>query len=960
MNAHHDADTPTLLVADPRSRVVRRVGYCRQGGSCVIESRINRHLYDGVGREVESWDPRLHGSTAKPNQATVYGLSGQPLLTDSVDAGWLLSLLNRAGLPHASWDGRGSRMHCAYDEQQRLLAVTEQAADASPRVVDRFTYGDTGEERAERNQCGRLIRHDDPAGSQGIQQYGLIGAVRVESRRFLIELETPDWPLDIDARDAWLEDQAYVTRHAFLPTGEVEQQHDAMGHLRRFGYDVAGQSAAVWLSLAGDGKTAQCLVSNIRYNAQGQVERETAGNGVISQAFYADEEGRLTRLVSAVEADSPLQDLNYTYDPVGNIIELEDRAQAVSWFNNQRIEPINRYRYDSLYQLVEATGWEVSTPSHGPPLPALLPTPLDPNQRRHYTQRFDYDAAGNLITRHHSGAPGFSMFTSGRSNRSLAQRDDGSLPGEPDIESGFDACGNQRELLRGQTMTWDVRNQLSRVSLVRREDEPGDDECYTYDRPGHRLRKVHIRHTPARELHDEVRYLPSLEIRCQADGGEHHVILAEAGRSSVRVLHWPQGEHAEQLRYNLRDHLGSTTLELDDEAGVLTQEHYYPFGGTACWAGQNEGVAKYKTVRYSGKERDATGLYYYGFRYLATWLQRWISPDPAGDEDGPNRYVMVGNNPINFIDRSGLAGEGSQTVQMMGGIIVMGILALMGAGLGWVGGSAQTGLSVGALVGGALFATMRWLEHRELRPEAVAAKKHAVDQRYEADVRGLVQRLSAGAMLTDEQTARFETFAIAKSKDADDVAVSIYTNLQGKTFGYTGPVATGSEARDLLSTQKNPVPALKRIGHSAMLLRDLSKAYASPSAQRTDETQFESGNFVEVVHPPKGNQTQSASYDTPLMPSANPAPSLPLEIDTTAITPILGNKDRNSRILNATLENLRAGRFNAVTWHPHRNRLWSADLSGFEDSGKRGAYRLMLHHEGGVRYTAIGIWNPHS
>ena len=943
VNAHHDADTPTLLVADPRSRVVRRIGYCRQGGSCVIESRINRHLYDGVGREVESWDPRLHGSTAKPNQATVYGLSGQPVLTDSVDAGWLLSLLNRAGLPHASWDGRGSRMHCAYDEQQRLLAVTEQAADASPRVVDRFTYGDTGEERAERNQCGRLIRHDDPAGSQSIQQYGLIGAVRVESRRFLIELETPDWPLDIDARDAWLEDQAYVTRHAFLPTGEVEQQHDAMGHLRRFGYDVAGQSAAVWLSLAGDGKTAQCLVSNIRYNAQGQVERETAGNGVISQAFYADEEGRLTRLVSAVEADSPLQDLNYTYDPVGNIIELEDRAQAVSWFNNQRIEPINRYRYDSLYQLVEATGWEVSTPSHGPPLPALLPTPLDPNQRRHYTQRFDYDAAGNLITRHHSGAPGFSMFTSGRSNRSLAQRDDGSLPGEPDIESGFDACGNQRELLRGQTMTWDVRNQLSRVSLVRREDEPGDDECYTYDRPGHRLRKVHIRHTPARELHGEVRYLPSLEIRCQADDGEHHVILAEAGRSSVRVLHWPQGEHADQLRYSLRDHLGSTTLELDDEAGVLTQEHYYPFGGTACWAGQNEGVAKYKTVRYSGKERDATGLYYYGFRYLATWLQRWISPDPAGDEDGPNRYVMVGNNPINFIDRFGLVGEVSVFQEVFETVAIAIVSLLVGVGV-----AKLTGITaIGSVTGALLFVTL--LNYRHSQWAATGSKQRMVN---------VANRVG----LTSEETNSFLAFEAAQSKarGSTPMAFALFLMKTGEIFGYGGPKATMEKARKVLADSKNPERDLKPLGYAVKLIRAARKEPSTSAPSGASGTQFESGSPVaESQRAKKGRKTPSSSSVPSLRPYTRTAPSPRLEIDTTAISAILAAEDRDSQIVNRTLEHLREGRFSAVHWHGYGKNLWSADLSGYNEHTGRGAYRLMLHHDKGNKYTVMDIVNPH-
>ncbi len=62
-------------------------------------------------------------------------------------------------------------------------------------------------------------------------------------------------------------------------------------------------------------------------------------------------------------------------------------------------------------------------------------------------------------------------------------------------------------------------------------------------------------------------------------------------------------------------------------------------------------------MRYSGKERDASGLYDYGFRYYAPWLQRWISPDPAGDVDGLNRHGMVGNNPLNFFDDGGLMGH---------------------------------------------------------------------------------------------------------------------------------------------------------------------------------------------------------------------------------------------------------------------------------------------------------------
>jgi insecticidal toxin complex protein TccC len=661
VNAHHHAGTPALSVIDPRTLAVRSVGYCRHPESPVIDPRITRQRFDAAGHLIESWDPRLWGSSPKPNLTKVYGLSGQPLLTDSVDGGWRLSLLDQAGSPGSFWDARGSQRHTEFDEQQRPITVTEQALGELPRLVERLAYGGSDSVFAGRNQCGQLIRHDDPAGVQTFPAYGLGDAVLVEDRRFLADLETPDWPSDIDERETWLEAQSFITRHTYNPGGALQRQIDAMGNVRTFGYDVAGKLSGAWLQMADAGKPPQRLVSDIRYNAHDQVERETAGNGVVTHAEYAANDGRLIRLIrltAAVGNQPPLQELNYIYDPAGNIVELHDRSQPVTHFNSQRIDPINRYRYDSLYQLIEAQGWEVSQPSHGPALPELLPTPLDPNQRRNYTQQFEYDRCGNLITRQHSGAPGFSMFTSVSSNRSLAQRDDGSLPGEPEIALGFDACGNQRELQRGQVMAWDTRNQLSQVTLVKRETEPDDYECYRYDEPGHRLRKVSFAQSSGRTLRNEVRYLPGLEIHRQADGEEHHVVSIEAGRSAVRALHWPEGVHDDQLRYSLSDHLGSSTLELDNEAGVLSQEHYYPFGGTACWAGKSALVAKYKTLRYSGKERDATGLYYYGYRYYAPWLQRWISADPAGPVNGLNIFLFVSNHSINFSDVDGRVYEG--------------------------------------------------------------------------------------------------------------------------------------------------------------------------------------------------------------------------------------------------------------------------------------------------------------
>jgi insecticidal toxin complex protein TccC len=106
------------------------------------------------------------------------------------------------------------------------------------------------------------------------------------------------------------------------------------------------------------------------------------------------------------------------------------------------------------------------------------------------------------------------------------------------------------------------------------------------------------------------------------------------------------------MRYHLTDHLGSGTLELDEHANVQSREAYYPFGGTA-WEDHSDQSGAWKTLRYSGKERDATGLYYYGYRYFAPWLSRWINPDPAGAVDGLNLYGFVGNSPVSFTDSDG-------------------------------------------------------------------------------------------------------------------------------------------------------------------------------------------------------------------------------------------------------------------------------------------------------------------
>ncbi|WP_239959215.1 RHS repeat-associated core domain-containing protein [Pseudomonas syringae] len=446
----------------------------------------------------------------------------------------------------------------------------------------------------------------------------------------------------------------------YNPLNESTQQTDAQGNVQFLDYTVAGQLKNSRLQL--NGQAEQVLVSAIQYDAQQRVVSETAGNSVISTARYDTEDGRLKELNATRSNGQLLQDLRYDYDPVGNVIRIEDRAQPTISKGNQRIDSISTYQYDTLYQLIEASGRESAVVNHGPVLPGFQ-SPADPTKLANYTQTYRYDAGGNLQQLTHTGTQSHSrtLVTAHYSNRSLPVIND-HIPDEAEIAAAFDANGNLLALQAGQDLSWDRRNQLQHVRPVIRDNGMDDSERYSYDASGQRLRKVRTTQAKTITHTADVRYLPGLEIRTDTATGETlHVVVAQAGRNNVRVLHWASGKpdalENDQTRYTVNDHLGSGTLELDGQAQRISQESYYPFGGTSWWAGRNAIEASYKTVRYSGKERDATGLYYYGLRYYAPWLQRWINPDPAGLEDGLNLYGMLRNNPLTFIDAVGGVAE---------------------------------------------------------------------------------------------------------------------------------------------------------------------------------------------------------------------------------------------------------------------------------------------------------------
>jgi RHS repeat-associated protein len=96
-------------------------------------------------------------------------------------------------------------------------------------------------------------------------------------------------------------------------------------------------------------------------------------------------------------------------------------------------------------------------------------------------------------------------------------------------------------------------------------------------------------------------------------------------------------------------------LELDNTGDIISYEEYHPFGTTSYRSGRTEIEVSLKRYKYQGKERDdETGFYYYGMRYYAAWLCRFVSIDPLQFKyPHYTPYQYAGNKPVTFIDLDG-------------------------------------------------------------------------------------------------------------------------------------------------------------------------------------------------------------------------------------------------------------------------------------------------------------------
>jgi RHS repeat-associated protein len=202
----------------------------------------------------------------------------------------------------------------------------------------------------------------------------------------------------------------------------------------------------------------------------------------------------------------------------------------------------------------------------------------------------------------------------------------------------IDANGNTLTDPSGKSYTWDFENRLTQAVVP---GTNGGTTTFKYDPFGRRIYKQSPSFTSV-FLYDGADLLETVS------GSGSEVASYAQGLGVDEMLAMQRGGTAD---YYDADGLGSIT-SLSSSAGALANTYIYDsFGNLTASTGTRRNY-----VQYTGREFDAeTGLNYNRARYYNPTTGRFISEDPLGfSGGGPNFYAYVGNDPVLFIDPTGL------------------------------------------------------------------------------------------------------------------------------------------------------------------------------------------------------------------------------------------------------------------------------------------------------------------
>jgi RHS repeat-associated protein len=730
------ATTPDVIHSDSLGRLFLTVKQNKSRTDAIkLPGPITPEFYNTrANLDIEGNHRQIIDAKDRIITAYDYNMLSTRIHQSTMEAGehWMLN--DVAGKPFYSWDSRNRQFHTRYDGLRRPTDALLRQDGGAEILVARTVYGETEPDPEANNLRGKVSRLFDQAGVAMSDKFDFKGNL-LQSRRIIArEYKTIlDWNTEVE-----LEKEAYASSTTYdaldRPTELVSPDKSIINPH----YNEANLLASLEVKLRGADEVTP-FVNQINYNVKGHRERVVYGNGAVTSYEYDPVTFRLVHLTTERPGDRDglaselfenpgvIQDLRYTFDPVGNITQIGDAALKTIFHDGQQINAVSTYTYDAIYRLIEATGREhigqttlnFDTPAgknRDYPFTGSEDHANDYQALRNYTERYEYDSVGNFLVFRHLAVDGSWTRRYEYNERSQIQEKqvsnrlsrttvgDGVNKVEP---YSYDVQGNMISMPHLPMLAWNFEEQLQQIDLG-----GGGTAYYVYDSTGERVRKVIESQNGVRR--NERIYLGSFEVYREFGGRdetptlERETLHVSDDKKRLALVETqtvsetkPIDNPAPLVRYQFGNHLVSTNLELDTTGSVVTYEEHHPFGTSSFQAGRSIAELSLKRYRYTSKERDEeSGFYYHGARYYAPWLGWWVSADDLqGDIRSPmslHRYVYANANPVIYTDPDGRIG----TLATAGiGLLIGGIGgAIIGA---WTAkpGERWKGAGKGALIG---------------------------------------------------------------------------------------------------------------------------------------------------------------------------------------------------------------------------------------------------------------------
>ena len=659
-------------------------------------------ITNGLGTVTNGYDG-FHNMTSVTNllgKTTSYAYNGYGQKTSETDALSIVTGFNyydtsspsKYRLQTITRDGK-TTFGFTYDSKGRILTRTDLTGLTlmyTYNNLDQVTgiaYPDGKQETyAYSPCCPRLLdSYTDRTGRTTSYTY--------DEMRHLIQVKQPDGTLikyDYDANGNLVkltDPNSGITTFSYDAVNRLAKKTYADGKYETYSYDGLG----LLKNKANARDTAaNRITATYSYDPNNNLTGITYTDGTPNVNYAYDDYDRVTSRIDGIgtwgygyDADSHLTSvdgpwdndtLSYVYDDIG-------RRTSVSPQGGETIA----YVYDNLSRLTQinpgSRTFSYAYPANSPsPLPVNLIRPngsfttyqfdnlnrlLEIDNKNSAQQLINADAftynaqdvrGSETIT---NGTP-ITNFTAGLTTYNYNAVNQLLATAAPNRLFNYDADGNMTTGYTPDgyqyTATYDAENRLKSIDYTDGESVAHHTDYY-YSGDGLLARQV-VDGMETRFVRDGFTLLQERDSSNNVTRSYSFDPTAPGGIGGLLEL----SQGGQQYSY-LFDGKGNVSSLLDSTQAIVTTYTYDEFGNLMVKGGTIDQPFRFSTKPYDEK----TGLSYYGYRFYAPVLGRWINRDPLKEVGGINIYGFVQNNAVNFTDPLGFAmdqgGKGPLTSQ---------------------------------------------------------------------------------------------------------------------------------------------------------------------------------------------------------------------------------------------------------------------------------------------------------